>query len=71
VQCSKWEGREKQGLLKMGQDNDEPPIRLFLAALFIGARIVRGNTAGVDVPGLVAENLELADELIRQGGPPA
>ena len=51
-------------------DDDDPPVRLVLAALFIAARIVRGNTAGAGTAAnLVAETLELADELIRQVGP--
>jgi hypothetical protein len=51
-------------------NDDDPPIRLILAALFTAARLVGGGSMPTTMPELVSENLRLADELLRQAGPP-
>jgi len=56
----------------MGQDDEEPPIRLILAALFHAARTVGSATVhSADVrAGLIAAAIADADELLKQAAPP-
>ncbi len=54
----------------MPEHDDEPPIRLILAALFLAARIVRDPPQSVaDHEAMVPEAIGFADELLRQAGP--
>lgn len=49
-------------------NDDDPPIRLILAALFHAARLA-AKPAGPSREELVKASLADADELIRQAGP--
>lgn len=53
-------------------NDEDPPIRLILAALFHAARIVAKPPAGYDCSHaeLVKASIDDADELLRQVGPP-
>ena len=59
----------------MPDDQDPPPVRLILAALFHAARLVRLDPPQLleelneDRPQLIALSLADADELLRQAGP--
>jgi hypothetical protein len=50
-------------------NDEDPPIRTLLAALFLAARIVRGPPESVaDHEAMVPEALAFADQLIKQAG---
>lgn len=50
------------------QNDEDPPIRLILAALFLAARIVEGSAYSTR-EARVTEAVKDADELVRQAGP--
>jgi hypothetical protein len=52
-------------------NDDDPPIRLILSALFLAARISGGHAHETGRPDLVRESVADADELLKQVGPPA
>lgn len=50
-------------------NDEDPPIRLILAALFLAARTV-AKPAGPSREELVKASIADADELLKQAGPP-
>jgi len=50
----------------VNEHDNEPPIRLILAALFFAARVVSNRAPGLSREEQVAASVADADELLRQ-----
>jgi hypothetical protein len=53
----------------MPDDQDEPPIRLILAAVFVHARLASSYYPRPEREALIRDSIADADEILRQVGP--